>query len=172
MLRQGTPSREFTDIASMQAHYRALQERLWSPTSLVHKSRDETRPLVDAQRERIKREEAERIRAALDERARTDELVFQVLKPEQLAREPKRIIARTAEAFGLTYDDIVGERRTKDVVRARHAAIAAVREEWPAKTLPQLGRMFGGRDHTTILHALRRMQRDGVPQPPTGMLSA
>ncbi|MDH2313087.1 helix-turn-helix domain-containing protein [Methylobacterium brachiatum] len=169
MLRQGTPAREFTDAAGLQAHYRALRERLWAPRPVQPRHADgRTRALSEAQRERELREEEERRRAVFEARAEMDALVFQVLDPEQLAREPKRIIMRVAEAFGVTHADIVGESKTARVVQARWAAIAAVREAWPNKSLPQLGRCFGGRDHTTIMHAIRTMERTGVPQPPTG----
>jgi chromosomal replication initiation ATPase DnaA len=169
MLRQGTPAREFTDAASMQAHYRTLQARLWAPRAIKPRHVDgRTRALAEAQREREDREQEERRQAAFAARAEMDALVFQVLDPEQMAREPKRIITRIAEAFGFSYDDIIGDGRTARVVRARYAAIAAVREAWPNKSLPQLGRCFGDRDHTTMLHALRKMEREGVPQPPSG----
>lgn len=171
MPRQGLPAREFDDADAMRAHYRALQARLWAPRP-IQPRRDETRTralsIADAHREREKREEEERLQAALADRARMDEIVFQVLDPEQLAREPKRIITRVAEAFGLNYADVIGPSRTAPVVRARWAAIAAVREVHPDWSLPRLGRAFGGRDHTSMLHALRKMERTGVPQPPAG----
>lgn len=167
MLRQGTPPREFSDAAAMRAHYRALQARLWAPPApQPRRVDDRTCSLAEAQRERLQREEAERLQAAIADRAQLDALVFQVLDPEQLAREPKRIIARVAEAFGVTHADIIGPRQFAALVRARWAAIAAVREARPDLSMIQLGRAFGGRDHTTILHAIRKMERSGVPQPP------
>lgn len=169
MLRQGAPVREFSDPEAMRAHYRDLQARLFAPRTVLPRAQDpRTRALVEAQREREAREEEERVQAAFRARAEMDELVFQVLDPEQLSREPKRIITRVAQAFGVTYADIVGERRTLHLIRARYAAIAAVREAHPDWSLPRLGRVFGGRDHTTMLHAIRKMRRTGVPQPPAG----
>jgi chromosomal replication initiation ATPase DnaA len=84
--------------------------------------------------------------------------VFEILDPEKLAREPKRIISRIAEAHGFTLADILGPRRTAGLVVARHAAIAEVAREHPRLSLPRIGMIFGGRDHTTILHALRKAQ--------------
>ncbi|MFB0491249.1 chromosomal replication initiation ATPase DnaA [Methylobacterium sp. OAE515] len=169
MLRQGTPPREFPDAEAMQAHYRALQARLWSPRR-IEPTREATRThaLVDAQRACEQREAEVRRQAELEAVAEMDELVFQVLDPEQLAREPRRIIAQVAVAFGLTHADVVGPSRTAPVLRARLAAIAAVREAHPDWSLPRLGRAFGGRDHTTMLHALRKIKRVGVPQLPAG----
>ncbi|QGY05555.1 hypothetical protein MMSR116_29410 [Methylobacterium mesophilicum SR1.6/6] len=167
MLRQGTPPREFADEQAMRAHYRALQARLWAPRKVVPRPEAlRTRALAEAQREREEREAEVRRQAELEAIAEMDALVFQVLDPEQLARELKRIITRVAEAFGFTYADVVGDRRTAAIMRARWAAIAAVREAHPDWSLPRLGRAFGGRDHTTMLHAIRKMERVGVPQPP------
>lgn len=166
MLRQGAPVREFTDPEAMRAHYRALQARLFAPRAVRPRHQDpRTRALVEAQREREQREAEERLAATFAAQAEMDALVFQILDPEQIAREPKRIIARVAAAFGFTCADIVGDRRTHDVVRARFAAIAAVREAHPDWSTTKLGQVFN-RDHTSILHAIRKMERTGIPQRP------
>ena len=62
-----------------------------------------------------------------------------------------------ADHFGLKRDDLLSERRTRSVARPRQAAM------WLAKhltnrSLPDIGRRFGGRDHTTVLHAVRRIE--------------
>jgi len=62
-----------------------------------------------------------------------------------------------AEHFGLKQSDLISERRTRAVARPRQAAM------WLAKhlttrSLPDIGRRFGGRDHTTVLHAVRRIE--------------
>lgn len=71
---------------------------------------------------------------------------------------PQTIIAAVAAGHGLSLRDLTGKSQTRPVVRARFEAIVAVRELYPEKSLPTLGRLFGGRDHTTILAALRRMR--------------
>lgn len=168
MLRQGAPAREFPDADAMRAHYRALQARMWAPRVVAPRSETTcTRELVEAQREREEREAEARREAELQAIAAMDAQVFQVLNLEQLAREPKRIIARVAASFGFTYADILGPRQLAPLVRARWAAIAAVREARPDFSTPRLGRVFN-RDHTSILHAFRKMERLGVPQPPAG----
>jgi hypothetical protein len=77
----------------------------------------------------------------------------------------KQIISNVAASFGFGYGDVVGDRRTRDVMKARFAAYHAIATARPNYSLAQIGRCFGGRDHTTILVALRKMKRDGVPQP-------
>ena len=64
----------------------------------------------------------------------------------------------TAEYYGLKQADLLSERRTRAVARPRQTAM------WLAKSLttrsyPDIGRRFGGRDHTTVLHAVRTIER-------------
>jgi chromosomal replication initiator protein len=63
----------------------------------------------------------------------------------------------TAEHYGMKQADLISERRNRAVARPRQAAM------WLAKSLttrslPDIGRRFGGRDHTTVLHAVRRIE--------------
>lgn len=77
----------------------------------------------------------------------------------------RQIIVGVAEAFGFTPADLIGPARRAEIVRARYAAIYAVRQAKPHFSLSQIGSAFGGRDHSTIFHALQKMQQQGVPQP-------
>jgi chromosomal replication initiator protein len=65
------------------------------------------------------------------------------------------IQAHTAAAFGVSIDDLVSARRTAKVAWARQVAMYLARE-LTEQTLPAIGRAFGGRNHTTVLHAYRR----------------
>lgn len=67
------------------------------------------------------------------------------------------IIALVAAKHGVMPGDIRGPSRNRRIVAARWDAIAQVRRMRPDLSLPVIGRMFGGRDHTTISHALRQM---------------
>lgn len=168
MLRQGAPVREFTDPEAMRAHYRALHARMWAPREIRAKPGEaQTRALADAQREREQREATEREAAALADRDRVRSLAAQVLTPEHLARDPRHIITCVGAAFGFTYAQIVGPCQIVPLVRARWAAIAAVRAARPDLSVKRLGRTFGDRDHTTIRHAILKMTAEGVPQPPS-----
>ena len=75
--------------------------------------------------------------------------------PDPLAHLPRSIIRRVAAQYGVTYAEVVGRDKFDHIVCARRAAILAVREAHPEYSLLKLGRIFGGRDHTTIIHALR-----------------
>ncbi len=71
----------------------------------------------------------------------------------------KSLIAKAAEANGVTYDAVMSRARPRNVCSARFDAIAAVASAYPDMSFPRLGRIFG-RDHSTVVHAL--MMR-GVP---------
>jgi chromosomal replication initiator protein len=63
----------------------------------------------------------------------------------------------TAEHFGLKQADLISERRTRSVARPRQAAMWLAKQ-LTTRSLPDIGRRFGGRDHTTVLHAVRRIE--------------
>jgi chromosomal replication initiator protein len=63
-----------------------------------------------------------------------------------------------ARQFGLHVNDLRGNRRTQDVAYARHIAMYLSRELTEA-SLPQIGAKFGGRHHTTVMHAVDKMER-------------
>jgi chromosomal replication initiation ATPase DnaA len=68
----------------------------------------------------------------------------------------QKIIADTAHKHGLTYGDIISKSRRRHFVKARTEAIWALKDWKPCLSLHQLGRLMGGRDHTTMLHALQK----------------
>jgi len=63
----------------------------------------------------------------------------------------------TAEHFHLKQADLLSERRTRALARPRQAAMWLAKQ-LTTRSLPDIGRRFGGRDHTTVLHAVRRIE--------------
>jgi chromosomal replication initiation ATPase DnaA len=61
---------------------------------------------------------------------------------------------------GVTWEDLISVRRTRVFIKPRHMAMTAVHEQRPDLSFPAIGRIFGGRDHTTILHAVRKTQAE------------
>jgi chromosomal replication initiator protein len=61
----------------------------------------------------------------------------------------------TCEAFGITLEELVSHERTARVAWPRQVAMYLCREHTD-QSLPAIGRRFGGRNHTTVLHACRR----------------
>nr|Q9ZH76.1 RecName: Full=Chromosomal replication initiator protein DnaA [Streptomyces reticuli]AAD08806.1 DNA replication initiator protein [Streptomyces reticuli] len=67
------------------------------------------------------------------------------------------IMAATADYFGLTVDDLCGSSRGRQLVTARQIAMYLCRELTDL-SLPKIGAQFGGRDHTTVMHADRKIR--------------
>lgn len=61
-----------------------------------------------------------------------------------------------AERNGVSVPVLTGASRRRPVAEVRQAAYAYVRQRCPHLSLPQIGRLFGDRDHTTILHGIRK----------------
>ena len=70
--------------------------------------------------------------------------------------KPSDIIGQVAKYFHLTFDQIVGRTRTKNVALARQIAMYLSRE-MTSISLKDIGDVFGGRDHTTVMHACTRI---------------
>jgi len=69
----------------------------------------------------------------------------------------EEIQQRVAEAFGISRAELVGSSRAATPLRARQVAIFLTRELTDL-SLPQIGRLYGGRDHSTVLNSLRRVE--------------
>ncbi|WP_424215483.1 chromosomal replication initiator protein DnaA [Streptomyces sp. BI20] len=67
------------------------------------------------------------------------------------------IMAATADYFGLTVEDLCGSSRSRVLVTARQIAMYLCRELTDL-SLPKIGTQFGGRDHTTVMHADRKIR--------------
>ncbi len=89
------------------------------------------------------------------------EIVLKDLIPE--GGEPEvtagLIIAQTASYFGFSIEDLCGPSRTRALVTARQIAMYLCRE-LTELSLPKIGAQFGGRDHTTVMNADRRIRKD------------
>jgi chromosomal replication initiator protein len=78
------------------------------------------------------------------------------------AREPKRVKIEdiqklVASHYSVTRADILSSRRTAIVVKPRQVAMY-LSKALTLRSLPEIGRRFGGRDHTTVLHAVRKIE--------------
>ena len=70
--------------------------------------------------------------------------------------KPTDIISQVAKYFHLTFEDLVGKSRTKNVAVPRQIAMYLARE-MTSMSLMDIGQVFGGRDHTTVMHACTRI---------------
>ena len=70
--------------------------------------------------------------------------------------KPADIISQVAQYFHLSFDDIVGKSRMKNIAVARQVAMYLTRE-MTSLSLVDIGKVFGGKDHTTVMHACDRI---------------
>ncbi|MEE9587447.1 MAG: helix-turn-helix domain-containing protein, partial [Hyphomicrobiaceae bacterium] len=75
--------------------------------------------------------------------------------------EPKRIkiddiIKLVSKHFGVGRNDILSQRRHRSIVWPRQIGMYLAKQ-MTSRSLPEIGRRFGGRDHTTVLHAVRKV---------------
>lgn len=69
----------------------------------------------------------------------------------------EEIQRKVAEHFNVRLSDMLGPKRTRTVARPRQIAMYLAKE-LTSRSLPEIGRRFGGRDHTTILHGVRKVE--------------
>ena len=88
------------------------------------------------------------------------EIVLKDLIPHDSANQitSATIMAQTAAYFGLTLEDLQGQSRSRVLVTARQIAMYLCRELTDL-SLPKIGQQFGGRDHTTVMHADKKIRQ-------------
>ena len=131
------------------------------------------RAMAQANAEKAAEEERRRQQAAL-ERAAEDAARAQVEWMQRILAESgtilppvreKEIIRECAAEAGLPVAALKSASRKQVIVNARHKAMYRIRTE-TTFTLPQIGRFFGNRDHTTVLHGCRaHAARFHLPDP-------
>lgn len=102
--------------------------------------------------------------SSLTRREMTVELAREALGPregeeEDLGPTPEEIRKRTAEAWGVTVDNLVSKRRTKNFTVPRQIAMYIIKT---LLDLPytEIGGLFGGRDHSTVIHSVNKVEAD------------
>jgi len=78
------------------------------------------------------------------------------------SKEPRRvkiddILRVVMKHFGVNRGDLLSSRRNRSIVRPRQIGMYLAKS-LTARSLPEIGRRFGGRDHTTVLHAIRKIE--------------
>ena len=98
--------------------------------------------------------------ASLTAKPLSPELIAELIPHRPQQSEPttvERIQQRVSAAFGISRAELVGGSRAATPLRARQVAILLTREATDL-SLPQIGRLYGGRDHSTVLNSLRRAE--------------
>ena len=80
---------------------------------------------------------------------------WQLMKFGMVAKARRHIVTRCAE-LGASYEDVVSKSRRKDIIAVKHQLMFEVWQKF-SPSYPALGRVFGGMDHTSALHAVRKI---------------
>jgi chromosomal replication initiator protein len=98
--------------------------------------------------------------ASLLARPLSSELIAEVIPRSSRSAQAtsvEEIQQQVAERFGISRAELIGSSRAATPLRARQVAIYLTREMTDL-SLPQIGRLYGGRDHTTVMNSLRRVE--------------
>ena len=95
----------------------------------------------------------------------SNEIITPTLHPGRLATPPlnqapdygRRDSKQVASFYNITQADIMGKKRVKQIVMPRQIAMYLTRE-LTDYSLPKIGKEFGGKDHTTVLHAIDKIE--------------
>lgn len=88
--------------------------------------------------------------------AMAEEVLLHYVNPEPDRMTPERILSAVSERFGIKVDVMCGQRRTQTIALPRQVAMYLMRHLTDL-SLAEIGRSFGGRDHTTVLYAVEKV---------------
>lgn len=97
------------------------------------------------------------LKGPLDDEAIKD-IVKSTMKPRR-AVSVKSIIAKVTEFYGIEEESVYAKTRRREVVRPRQIIMYILREDFHL-SYPAIGSVFGGRDHTTVIHACEKVRND------------
>ena len=80
-----------------------------------------------------------------------------ILRASERKVTVEEIQRRVGEHFNVRLSDLVGPKRTRTIARPRQVAMVLAKQ-MTSRSLPEIGRRFGGRDHTTVMHAVKRIE--------------
>jgi len=166
-LRSRFASGVITDIQPPELETRLAILRKKSEGERPHVPDDVLELIATHVKENIRELEGALIRvsafASLNREPLTVELAEQVLsdilaadQPRQIT--PKVILEATASTFGFTIDELCGTSRRRPLVNARQISMYVFRQMTDL-SYPSIAREFGGRDHTTVIHAVAKISQ-------------
>jgi chromosomal replication initiator protein len=86
----------------------------------------------------------------------TQEVLTDLLRANDRRVSIEDIQRHVADYFNLRLSDMLSARRSRAVARPRQIAMYLAKQ-LTTRSLPEIGRKFGGRDHTTVMHAVKRI---------------
>ncbi len=95
-------------------------------------------------------------------------ILASIISNKKRITSPRKIAESVAEFYNITLDDLIKQSRKKEFVKPRQIAMYLIRKELD-NSFPSIGDFFGGRDHTTVMHAVEKInalvsQKDSFKQ--------
>jgi len=87
----------------------------------------------------------------------TQDCLADILRASDRKISIEEIQRRVAEHYNIRLGDLIGPRRLRQLARPRQVAMY-LSKQLTSRSLPEIGRRFGGRDHTTIIHGVRKIE--------------
>ena len=87
----------------------------------------------------------------------TQDCLSDVLRASERKISVEEIQRRVAEHYNIRLSDMIGPKRVRTLARPRQIAMYLCKQ-LTSRSLPEIGRRFGGRDHTTVMHGVKRIE--------------
>ncbi|SDD91715.1 chromosomal replication initiator protein [Paracoccus isoporae] len=87
----------------------------------------------------------------------TQDCLADILRSSDRKLSIEDIQRKVAEHYNIRLSDMVGQKRVRTIARPRQVAMYLAKQ-MTTRSLPEIGRRFGGRDHTTIMHGVRKIE--------------
>ena len=87
------------------------------------------------------------------------EVALSDLLPQRGDLEPQKVVDLVAHYFNLSAETLLSRDRSRNIALPRQIAMYLLREEANV-SLPQIGEVLGGRDHTTVMHAIKKISKE------------
>lgn len=87
----------------------------------------------------------------------TQDCLADILRASDRKLTIEEIQRKVAEHYNIRLSDMIGPKRLRTIARPRQVAMYLAKQLTP-RSLPEIGRRFGGRDHTTIMHGVRKIE--------------
>jgi chromosomal replication initiator protein len=88
----------------------------------------------------------------------TNEVLANILRANQRRISIDEIQSKVSDHYRIRKAEMTSARRAREVARPRQVAMYLSKQLTP-RSLPEIGRRFGGRDHTTVIHAVRQIEK-------------
>lgn len=141
-----------TLLQDLHAEHKARRARLWSPRRVEQEPPPEACEALSA---------IEPLPATEAPKPTVDQQIYEVRTRVANGPPPIKagdIIVAVAKFYVITVNDLISERRGKNLVRYRHVSMYLIKL-LTRQSLPAIGRIHGDRDHTTALHGTGKIER-------------